>query len=352
MSAIVRADVRLSGGNPLVSICVPILNLLPYVDERMETILSQTYWNLEIIVRDSYSDDGTWERIQHYAQFDPRIDAKQIPRDGLYQALNRTIASARGKWIYIAMGDDTMTPDCIELMISGVNHEPSARIVHSGLRVIGESGEQIEPRWEARPAPRFMRSHNDVRHLRAAPFDGICGMAFFGAWTSLTQLLIRADVFDQTGYFPTKYGPFGDLAWGIKAGLIFDTVHVPFFLATWRKHPGQASQKDRFQKARATGELAAIVDEAMRFLAKAFPFRYRQVRRLGARYVAAGDWLRSANGFRRISAFLSLALQHPMVLLRYRTLGSPFYRLETLAEEVRRDLTSLGVGIEEQRLDP
>ena len=53
--------------NPTVSICVPNLNTRPFLPERFETIFQQTLKDWELLVYDSYSDDGAWENIQQLA---------------------------------------------------------------------------------------------------------------------------------------------------------------------------------------------------------------------------------------------------------------------------------------------
>lgn len=51
---------------PLVSILLPNLNTRPFLEERMATILTQTYTNWELIIVDSYSDDGAWEYLSRF----------------------------------------------------------------------------------------------------------------------------------------------------------------------------------------------------------------------------------------------------------------------------------------------
>ena len=71
---------------PLVSICVPCLNTVKALPERVDSILRQTYENLEIIIVDGYSDDGSWEFWQEVIKQDRRCTAVQAPR-GRYFAI-------------------------------------------------------------------------------------------------------------------------------------------------------------------------------------------------------------------------------------------------------------------------
>ena len=71
-----------SGSTPRVSICVPNLGTRPFLPERFETIFNQTFTDWELIVYDSYSDDGSWEYIQELAAREPRMRISQGPREG------------------------------------------------------------------------------------------------------------------------------------------------------------------------------------------------------------------------------------------------------------------------------
>ena len=68
--------------SPTVSICVPNLNTRPFLRERFHTILDQTFQDWELLVYDSYSDDGAWEYICEIAAREPRMRAWQGPREG------------------------------------------------------------------------------------------------------------------------------------------------------------------------------------------------------------------------------------------------------------------------------
>src|SRR5215468_3034222 len=102
---------------PIVSICMPHLNSRPFTEERLATILNQTFCDWELIIIDSDSNDGSRQILEKYAVNDLRIRLVQGPRDGIYTNLNRAIKLASGKYIYIAMSDDTMMEDCLEKMV-------------------------------------------------------------------------------------------------------------------------------------------------------------------------------------------------------------------------------------------
>ena len=87
---------------PLVSICLANLNRRRFLEERMGTFFSQTLRDWELIVCDSYSNDGSWEFLNKFKN-DPRVHLHQVPRKGIIPGLNECIQRAKGKYIYQAM---------------------------------------------------------------------------------------------------------------------------------------------------------------------------------------------------------------------------------------------------------
>ncbi|HXQ02300.1 MAG TPA: glycosyltransferase family 2 protein, partial [Candidatus Udaeobacter sp.] len=102
---------------PLVSILLPSLNACQFLDERIESLLTQSFSNWEAIVLDSHSSDGSWEFFKSIASTDSRFKLYQVPRDGLYAALNRGMQLARGEFLHIATCDDTMAPEFLTDML-------------------------------------------------------------------------------------------------------------------------------------------------------------------------------------------------------------------------------------------
>ena len=77
---------------PKVSILLPCLNARAFLESRIDSLLVLTFSDWEAIVLDSYSNDGSWEYFQSIATRDARFKLNQIPREGVYAALNRGIS--------------------------------------------------------------------------------------------------------------------------------------------------------------------------------------------------------------------------------------------------------------------
>ncbi|MGA9347292.1 MAG: hypothetical protein WBW48_00625 [Anaerolineae bacterium] len=88
-----------------------------------------------------------------------------------------------------------------------------------------------------------------VVHTRYPPYDAIINCAWDTTWISITQLLIRRSLLDRIGLFRAEFGSWGDYEWNIRSSLLTPRVHVPEFLATWRRTPGQPTQDAVFSTA-------------------------------------------------------------------------------------------------------
>jgi glycosyltransferase involved in cell wall biosynthesis len=229
-----------------VSICVPNWNTRQFLRERFETIFAQTFQNWELLVYDSYSEDGSWEYIQDLAGRDSRIRAWQGPREGAYPAWNQCIRSARGSYVYIATSDDTMALDCLEKLVAALDSHPECELAHCPLVVIDQNGRVIPPavraHWPEGTAFGLGLDQEVKRHhIRRAPHDGLLHLTQMHAYLSVTQLLIRRSLFTRTGEFQSKWGSVSDFNWEMKAGLLANVIHVPDTWASWRLHPAQLS---------------------------------------------------------------------------------------------------------------
>ena len=84
---------------PLVTVVIPVLNETRTIDGTMEAVLDQSYPNLEIVVVDGESDDGTLDKLAVWLERDSRLRVVSNPRKAIPPALNIGLDSARGKYL-------------------------------------------------------------------------------------------------------------------------------------------------------------------------------------------------------------------------------------------------------------
>jgi len=104
-------------GEPLVTVIVPVYNTAAYLQQCIDSIRSQTYSNLEIILIDDGSEDGSGSICDGYGQEDSRICVIHQQNSGQSAARNKGIAQARGKYIQFVDSDDWLDIHCIETCV-------------------------------------------------------------------------------------------------------------------------------------------------------------------------------------------------------------------------------------------
>ena len=102
--------------NDLISVIVPVYNIEQYVGICIESLIKQTYTDLEIIVVDDGSTDRSSALCDLYANKDKRIKVIHKQNGGLVSARKVGVAIANGKYIGYVDGDDWVEPDYYEMM--------------------------------------------------------------------------------------------------------------------------------------------------------------------------------------------------------------------------------------------
>ena len=96
----------MKNNNPLITIVTVVFNGFHYIERTIQSVVNQTYENIQYIIIDGDSVDGTLEIIKSYEK---KIDLCISERDyGVYYAMNKGIASAAGDWIYFLNAGDTL----------------------------------------------------------------------------------------------------------------------------------------------------------------------------------------------------------------------------------------------------
>lgn len=106
-----------------ISVIIPVYNSAPYIQENIDSIINQTYKNLEIIYVDDGSSDQSCEIIKKAIIQDKRIQLIETSHGGVSAARNTGLEVASGKWISFVDSDDYLVLDAYEKMIGIVNEE-------------------------------------------------------------------------------------------------------------------------------------------------------------------------------------------------------------------------------------
>lgn len=128
--------------DPLVSIIVPIYNINSYLEKCIESILAQTYKNIEVILVDDGSTDGSSELCDEWSSRDHRLEVIHKPNGGLSSARNQGIEKSSGDYLMFIDGDDYIDPSMTDVLLERAR-DTKADMVIGGFLWVKESGSVI-----------------------------------------------------------------------------------------------------------------------------------------------------------------------------------------------------------------
>ena len=120
---------------PLLSIIIPAFNIEQYISRALDSLINQSYKNIEVIVVNDGSTDSTGGIIDSYVKKDNRIKVIHKNNEGVSIARNTGIHLAKGDYIGFVDGDDTVDDDMFETLIKNAI-DYNADISHCGYKMV------------------------------------------------------------------------------------------------------------------------------------------------------------------------------------------------------------------------
>lgn len=219
-------------GTPTVSICVPVYNGAKFIHETIESVITQTYQNFELVIQDNCSSDGTDEILMEWALRDSRI---KIQRNSTVLSMaenwNCVVNRASGHYILLLSADDLLGEVFLSECVSLLDNDAELTVVTTEHLYL--KGEELVPR-KIKAAPGKRRLACDEVLLKN-PFS--INFSLFRRRDLMAHVLVPGELFREP-YFTCDY----DL-W-IRLSLAKTYVYfVPYSCATYRVHPGGLSRK-------------------------------------------------------------------------------------------------------------
>ena len=147
---------------PKITVITAVYNCSKFIERAILSVISQSYDNIEFIVIDGGSSDGTIDIIKKY---ESKINYWLSENDnGIYDAWNKGISNSSGKWISFLGADDIYLPNAIENYVLMINKYKNVQYVSSKVRLISEAGEYLKTVGAAWSWPYFKKNMN-VAHV-------------------------------------------------------------------------------------------------------------------------------------------------------------------------------------------
>ena len=219
---------------PLVTIGLSTYNRVDsYFPLALASARAQTYPNLEIVVSDNCSTDGTQAYVDGLQ--DARIRYfRQTQNIGPNANFNYCVEQARGEWFLLLHDDDLIDPDFVSTCIEAAHGATDIGLIRTGTRIIDGDGIQV----------REKRNRLDAQ----GPVDFILGWFTQDTALYLCSTLFNTEQLKAIGGFRSKHNLFQDVVAEMKLGIRHGHVNVPEVKASFRRHGENFGSSVRLQE--------------------------------------------------------------------------------------------------------
>ncbi len=203
--------------SPLVSILITAYNRQDYLAECIESALSVTYPNIEIIIVDDASDDNTFEIAKGFCMKDARIKVfKNNENLGQFENRNKAASLATGKYLKYLDSDDKIYSNSISILISEILKEKEIKLI------VGKKDLEND---------KLIKNTKQSFQSNFLHQSGIFGI-------SPLSWLIETEFFMKIGGFKNQSGE-GDYSFILNAALETSIIYLRLEVGYYREHEGQ-----------------------------------------------------------------------------------------------------------------
>jgi glycosyltransferase involved in cell wall biosynthesis len=221
---------------PTVSIIIPTYNCEAYIAETLNSVLSQTLSNLELIVVDDGSTDRTCEIVASHGS-SVRLLAQA--NSGVCAARNYGIREAAGRYICLMDHDDYWFPDKLALQVEQMEAHPEIGLVYSSFIWWHPDKKGVFPDLASFEPASFLTGIDEE-------FSGwIYHLLLLDCWILTSAALIRAEVFDKCGAYDESLPYSEDWDLWLRICREYQVIKLNKPLTLYRQHPKQGNRMAR-----------------------------------------------------------------------------------------------------------
>lgn len=209
----VRKGTKLNN-QPLVSVILPVYNAERFLRQAIESVLNQTYSNLELVIVNDCSKDSSLEIINELAKLDSRIRVESNSENlKLSKTLNRAISLSNGKYLARMDADDISDPTRIEKQVRLLEQNQDVVVLGCDILIIDEENNKIGSR-------KYYGIDSEIRK-RIFFFSPFCHPA----------IMIRRTAIDSAGMYDDYFNPAEDYELYFRLGVVgrFMNINEPLF---------------------------------------------------------------------------------------------------------------------------
>jgi len=218
----------MSDWSPLVSVIVPTFNRMPWLQSSLQSVLEQTYSNLDVIVVDDGSTDSTPEFL---ASTPSNVRCFRQENHGAAAARNLGLQHVRGELIAFQDSDDVWHPHRLERGIAVLADNPDVGLTCGGARLVDVNGNDLGKGYKPMP------SGNVTQEL------------FSDCFITMPTVLVRRSVTDQAGMLDASLKVNEDYTYWLRVSLLTEFASIDEPLVDVRRSANSLSQQNPAENA-------------------------------------------------------------------------------------------------------
>jgi teichuronic acid biosynthesis glycosyltransferase TuaG len=224
---------------PVISVVIPAFNAANYLGEAIDSVLAQSAGNIEVIVVDDASTDGTAAVAGKYGA---RLRLVQQKNTGVSGARNRGVRESIGRYVAFLDADDTWLPGKIEKQLSALEASRHAGVCSAACLVTDQNLKPIVV---------------EINHRKASALEDL--LLLGNVVGSVSSALIERRLLLEAGGFDPTFSHCADWEFWIRLARRTEFVYLPEALVTYRQHGTNMSRQIR-----------TLEEESFRLLVAAF----------------------------------------------------------------------------------
>lgn len=234
-----------------VSVLIPSYNNAHFLSELIDSILSQSFQDFEIIICDDCSTDDSVKVVRKYT--DPRIRFFRNRKNlGIVANMNRCISLAMGQYIYLIGSDDVMYPTNLEKKVKFLNTHSDVGLVCSNIDIINEEGTRVGGIWSSLPKEDTVFEQKIFFKRLMIEGNFICH----------PSVLLRKRCHEMQGLYDARFPSCQDYAFWGKLSLHYKLGYIAEPLIGYRWHSNNLTQQyrgDQANRGKSQNALAKLI---------------------------------------------------------------------------------------------
>lgn len=214
---------------PLVSVICLCYNHEKFVIESLNSVLNQTYPNIELLIADDYSTDDSVTTIKTWLENHPKIPyIFNTTNKGNTKTFNSIYKKSKGDYIIDLAADDVLEPDCISKQMNAFleNNHTNIGIVYGNVELISENGSHLG----------YYYPVDSNKKVLTTPFTGNIYMPLLNQQHKMCSVssIVKREVFEKLGGYDENLA-YEDLDLWIRASRIYDVLFIDEILVKRRE---------------------------------------------------------------------------------------------------------------------